>query len=192
MAIKKLIFVDTNIWLDFYRARSEAGLALLRHLEAIGGSIITTHQLESEFKKNRQVAILEGIEQLKPPQQLSRPGILSESKSTKVLQKSLKEAEKRVKELRGRLARVLDDPSQNDIVYQTFQRIIHRDGDLGLTRENPLRRRIRSQAFRRFLHGCPPRKKTDTSIGDALNWEWMVHCALAKNAELVIVSRDPD
>jgi hypothetical protein len=32
----------------------------------------------------------------------------------------------------------------------------------------------------------------DTSIGDALNWEWMVECALRNQAELVIVSRDSD
>jgi hypothetical protein len=34
MAIQKLLFVDTNIWLDFYRHRNEAGLKLLEHLES--------------------------------------------------------------------------------------------------------------------------------------------------------------
>src|SRR5690606_10224611 len=55
-----------------------------------------------------------------------------------------------------------------------------------------IRHPIRRKAFRRFLHGCPPRKKNDTSIGDAINWEWMVHCANAQTAELVIVTRDSD
>jgi len=44
----------------------------------------------------------------------------------------------------------------------------------------------------RFIHGCPPRKSEDISIGDAFNWEWMIHCANANRAELVIVSRDQD
>ena len=49
---KKLLFVDTNIWLDFYRARSEAGLSLLRHLDSIRNQIIMTYVVEMEFKKN--------------------------------------------------------------------------------------------------------------------------------------------
>lgn len=192
MAIKKLLFVDTNIWLDFYRARTEAGLSLLKHLEAVADSIIVSYQLESEFKKNRQSVILESLQELKPPPQIPRPGFLSDANSTRVLKKSLDEAKKRVKELTTKLGRALADPAQHDPVYQTCQRIFHRDGALVLTRENPLRRKIRSRAFRRFLHGCPPRKKSDTSIGDAFNWEWMVECAVTNNAELVIVSRDTD
>lgn len=192
MAIKKLLFVDTNIWLDFYRARTEAGLSLLKHLEAVADSIIVSYQLESEFKKNRQSVILESLQELKPPPQIPRPGFLSDANSTRVLKKSLDEAKKRVKELTTKLGRALADPAQHDPVYQTCQRIFHRDSALVLTRENPLRRKIRSRAFRRFLHGCPPRKKSDTSIGDAFNWEWMVECAVANNAELVIVSRDTD
>jgi hypothetical protein len=44
MPVKKLLFVDTNIWLDFYRARTEAGLSLLEHLEAVAEHIIVTSQ----------------------------------------------------------------------------------------------------------------------------------------------------
>ena len=35
MAIKKLVFILTNIWLDFYRARNETGLELLDKAEAV-------------------------------------------------------------------------------------------------------------------------------------------------------------
>ena len=77
-------------------------------------------------------------------------------------------------------------------MYKACQRIFHKQDDLVLTREDKLRHAIRRKAFRRFLHGCPPRKKNDTSIGDAINWEWMIHCANASNAELVIVTRDSD
>jgi hypothetical protein len=31
--MKRLLFVDTNIWLDFYRVRTEAGVALLDQAE---------------------------------------------------------------------------------------------------------------------------------------------------------------
>lgn len=190
--MQKLLFIDTNIWLDFYRARNETGLALLQHTEAVADKIIVTYQLESEFKKNRQTAILEGMQELKAPAQIARPGIFSDAKASTVLTKSIKEAEKRVKSLKAKLTKVLENPSAHDPVYQACQRIFHKVDALVLTRENAVRHTIRRRAFRRFLHGCPPRKKNDTSIGDAINWEWMVHCAKEQSAELVIVTRDSD
>lgn len=193
MAIQKLLFVDANIWLDFYRARNELGLALLGHAEAISEKIIVTYQLESEFKRNRQTVILEAMKELKAPPSIPRPGILSDAKATKVMARTLKEAEKSVNKLRTQLARVLDNPAMYDPVYQACQRIFHREGSpIVLTHSIKLRHSIRRLAFRRFLHGCPPRKRNDVSIGDAFNWEWMVHCAKENTAELVIVSRDSD
>lgn len=192
MAIQKLIFVDTNIWLDFYRARTEAGLALLKHLEKVSDRLIVHYQLEMEYKRNRQAAIIEGIQELKPPTHIPRPGLFSDAKAVKAMQSNLKAATDRVKSLKAKLKKVLADPVKNDPVYQVCQRLFHAETDLILTRDNPFRRTIRRRAFRRFIHGCPPRKKNDTSIGDALNWEWMIECALRSQAELVIVSRDAD
>jgi RNA polymerase-interacting CarD/CdnL/TRCF family regulator len=40
--------------------------------------------------------------------------------------------------------------------------------------------------------GYPPRKKNDTSIGDAINWEWIIHVCKEHNANAIIVSRDGD
>jgi predicted nucleic acid-binding protein len=190
--LKKLLFVDTNIWLDFYRGRNEAALALLEKVEAVVDCVIVTYQLEQEFKKNRQAAILEGMQELKAPTQVARPGIFSDAKAGKALNKSIKEAAARVKALKTRLTKALANPAQHDPVYQACQRIFHRTSAIVLTRDNAVRHAIRRRALRRFLHGCPPRKKNDTSIGDALNWEWMVECAIAEKAELVIVSRDSD
>jgi hypothetical protein len=190
--LQKLLFVDTNIWLDFYRARNETGLALLQHAESVANKIVVTYQLEAEFKKNRQTAILEGMQELKAPTPIARPGIFSDVKASAVLSKSLKEADKRVRSLKAKLTRVLENPAAHDPVYKACQRIFHKNDSLVLTREDKLRHVIRRKAFRRFLHGCPPRKKNDTSIGDAINWEWMVHCANAANAELIIVTRDSD
>jgi len=85
MPIKKLLFIDANIWLDFYRARNETGLELLEKPEAVSDKIIVTYQLESEFKRNRQTAILEGMQGLKAPPQISRPGIFSGAKATEML-----------------------------------------------------------------------------------------------------------
>jgi bifunctional non-homologous end joining protein LigD len=100
---------------------------------------------------------------------LIRPGIFSNAKASKVLTKTIKEAEKRVRSLKASLTNVLKDPAANDPVYKACQRIFHRTDALVLTRDDALRHVIRRRAFRRFLHGCPPRKRDDTSIGDAIN-----------------------
>jgi hypothetical protein len=192
MPIQNLLFIDTNIWLDFYRARNESGLKLLKHAEGLSDRLVVTYQLESEFKKNRQTAIYEGMQELKAPQQVPRLGIFSDAKTAARMQRHLKATAKRIDSLKRRLRRVLEKPADHDPVYQACQRIFHKEDDLNLTRDNPGRRAIRNKALRRFLHGCPPRKKNDTSIGDAINWEWMIHCAVQKRAGIVIVTRDAD
>ncbi len=40
--------------------------------------------------------------------------------------------------------------------------------------------------------GYPPRKQGDTSIGDALNWEWIIKCSITSGKHIVIVTRDTD
>ena len=40
--------------------------------------------------------------------------------------------------------------------------------------------------------GYPPRKDADTSIGDAINWEWVVECATKTEKDIIIVTRDTD
>src|SRR6266852_9954475 len=66
--IKKLLFVDTNIWLDFYRpVKSDAIQKWLEHLESVTPQIISTHLLEMEYKKNRQGVIVESYSALNPP-----------------------------------------------------------------------------------------------------------------------------
>lgn len=192
MPVPNLLFIDTNIWLDFYRARNETSLHLLDHVEGVASRLIVTYQLEIEFKKNRQAAMLEGIQQLKPPTPFSRPGIFSNAKDAQVIARNLKDTETRVRKMRRRMTRALENPADHDPVYKVCQRVFHKNDDLALRRDSKLKKTIRTKALRRFLHGCPPRKNSDTSMGDALNWEWMVHCAVEKKAGLVVVSRDPD
>jgi len=189
---RKLLFVDTNIWLDFYRARTEAGLSLLNHLDSIRDQIIMTFVVEMEFKKHRQDALLESFREMKAPTGIQRPGLFSDAKAVKALQKNLKDAERRVTALKKRIKVVFSKPSSHDPVYQVTQRCFHRDDEITLSRESELKSFIRRKAFRRFLLGCPPRKKSDTSMGDAMNWEWIVYCADKQDAEIHIVSRDSD
>lgn len=195
--IQKLLFVDTNIWLDFYRAQNEAYIGLLNKVEGIKGKVIVTHQLETEFKKNRQQVILGSVTLLKShiPKAVPSVGVLAQAKQFKMVGKDIESAGKRIRKLQDRLIAMIEKPTEKDKVFQAIHRIFHREDDLVLTREekdDDKRKLIRELAERRFMHGCPPRKHNDTSYGDALNWEWMIDRAKAKTAELVIVSRDAD
>lgn len=190
--IQKLLFVDTNIWLDFYRARGDSALTLLNHLETVSDKIIVPYQLEMEFKKNRHDAIKEGLQSLKGPDSISRPAFFSDAQAVKSMSTAIRAANKQVKLLRAKYPKVLANPAANDPVYQSVQRIFHKNDALVWKKESEDHKAVYDRAFKRFLHGCPPRKKNDTSMGDALNWEWVLHCCIQKKAELVIVTRDSD
>lgn len=47
-------------------------------------------------------------------------------------------------------------------------------------------------AKKRFFLGYPPRKDKDNSIGDAVNWEWIIKCGIETGKNIIIVSRDGD
>jgi hypothetical protein len=172
--IQKLLFVDTNIWLDFYRAQNEAYIGLLDKVEGISPKIIVTHQLETEFKKNRQQVILKSVQLLQEhfPKKVPSVGVLSQAQQFKMVAKEIDRVRSRLKKLRARLIAMIEKPTEKDKVFQTVHRIFHREDDLVLTRDqkdDEKRKTIRERAERRFMHGCPPRKEKDTSYGDALN-----------------------
>jgi hypothetical protein len=194
--MSKLIFIDTNIFLDFYRfIKSDITMKYLDTIDKHHNKIITTSQVEMEFKKNRAEEIKKTYSSISPPnwQSLSAPAILADSEPSKVIDKKKKEIETQLKTLRARVIKLLENPTRNDVVYQTLQRLFKDEtSDINLYRENNEKHRIRKLALKRFSLGYPPRKKDDTSIGDPINWEWIIDCARRKNADVIIVSRDTD
>jgi predicted nucleic acid-binding protein len=98
---RTLLFIDTNIWLDFYRSETEAGIRLLEHVNSISDRIIVCPQVEMEFKKNRQSIILQSMKDLNGFKSVTRPGILSDAKAAKALQKTLKRADQLIKVIKG-------------------------------------------------------------------------------------------
>ena len=190
--IKYLIFVDTNILLGFYRRSHESGLTLLKEFDKIHSRLITTYQVEMEFKRNRQAVILESLRNLKRPETVESATFLAETRVVESLNKTLTAANRKISRLQDRLKKVLADPTRNDPVYQVAQRLFTNDTDLNLNRNKTVRQVIKRRAFRRFILGYPPRKAADTSMGDALNWEWIIHVAKESGDHVIIVSRDSD
>jgi hypothetical protein len=194
--MSKLIFIDTNIFLDFYRfIKSDITLKYLEAIDKHHNKIITTSQIEMEFKKNRAEEIKKTYTSIAAPnwQSVSAPAILADSEPSAIIDKKKKEIETQLKTLRARVIKLLENPTRNDKVYQTFQRLFKDTAsDINLFRENDAKYKIRKLALKRFALGYPPRKKDDTSLGDPINWEWIIDCAIRKNADVIIVSRDTD
>lgn len=190
-----LIFIDTNIFLDFYRIRtSEISLKYLDLIEKNQSKIVTTTQVEMEFKKNRQKVILESLNKIKPPnwETLTPPAILSDTKPSELIEKKKKEITNQQKKLKERIVNILRNPASFDPVYQTLQRLFKTNSAINLDRFKTERISIRNLAKKRFILGYPPRKKEDNSIGDAINWEWIVKCSKDKKKDIIIVTRDSD
>jgi hypothetical protein len=188
-----LVFVDTNILLDFYRVRGrESPLSILNHFDGNHDRLIMTSQVEMEFKKNRQRVILDSCKQIKHEGSPHVPSFLQDSKPGKGLESATAKVVAQVKRLKERTAKILTSPAANDPIYKVLQRLFRADGDIHMSREKPSRFTIRRLARKRFCLGYPPRKDGDTSMGDAVNWEWIVDCAIRTGSDVVIVSRDAD
>lgn len=190
-----LIFIDTNILLDFYRIRkSNVSMKYLEEIEKHKDIIITTNQVEMEYKKNRQSAILEAITEVKKlnNQNLNVPAIISDSKPVEMINKSKIIIDQQQKKLKERIEKILKNPHRNDPVFKSLQKVFNHKSPINLNRDNKIRFKIRNLAKKRFLLGHPPRKKADNSIGDAVNWEWIIRCAEESGKHIILVTRDTD
>lgn len=190
-----LIFIDTNIMLDFYRIKGERyTLSLLKYIDSHHDKIITSSQVEMEYKKNRQRVITQSLNSIKAPDWggLSAPAFLCDAKPIKAIKKNKKEIVSQLARLKKRTESVLNNPSKTDPVYRVLQRLFKNKSKFNLSRENKDRFAIRRLARKRFMLGYPPRKSNDISLGDAINWEWIIQCAVDSKKDIVIVSRDSD
>ena len=190
-----LLFVDTNVLLDFYRIRkSDISTKYLEQLEACRDRLILGSQVEMEYKKNRQRVIVDALSNFTGPDwnRLTPPALVAELQATKMLEKHRKELMTQQKKLNAKITKILGDPSRCDPVYKTLQRLFKYNSPLNLSREKKERFAIRNLARKRFVLGYPPRKTNDTSVGDAINWEWIVRCSESTGKHVVIVTRDTD
>ena len=191
-----LVFVDTNIFLDFYRLQGQTSFALLTHLASIKDNLIMTEQVAMEFRKNRQNVIQKTQDALSLPDKISPPLFLANARAVKTIKARLDDATKRIRALKEQLTEIMLNPTTKDEVYKTAQRLFRNDDSSCTISRYSInekeRYHIRRLARKRFLLGYPPRKHDDTSIGDAVNWESIIWCAQQSNKNVVIVSRDRD
>lgn len=189
-----LVFVDTNILLDFYRLPGQSADRQLKALERHKNLIIQSDQIRMEFLKNRQVVIVDGMKNLAKPSKGSVPSIINNYQPARMMNTHLDKAINSHNEVKEKVEKILKDPSHHDLVFRSLNRIFDTNSRYNLRRPDKKRYEIRSLARKRFVLGYPPRKPSDTSIGDAINWEWIVRCAQDSDEHhnILIVSRDGD
>jgi len=193
MTKKLLLFVDTNIFLDFYRTEGDAGLSLLRHVESVADLLIMTDQVQMEFLKNRQRVIASALANIKPPTiPAFMPSYLADSKTAAALERNIDQVKKRIRVIKDRFARILKDPSRNDPVFRSFSRIVDNSFRNFNFASPDDKKRIFDLALQRHQRGFPPRKPDTNSMGDAINWEWILDTAKLMSSDVLIVSRDGD
>lgn len=190
-----LLFVDTNVLLDFYRIRkSDVSLKYIEQLEACRDRLILGSQVEMEYKKNRQRVIVESLNNFGTPDwaKLTAPALVADLQAMKMVERKKAEISVQKNKVTEKIQKILSDPIHHDPVYQALQRLFKHDSTCNLSRENKERFGVRRLARKRFVLGYPPRKQGDTSIGDAINWEWIVECSKKTGKHVVIVTRDTD
>lgn len=84
------------------------------------------------------------------------------------------------------------NPEENDDVFKALNLLEDSNSLLFLGENHDELEPIFLRAKNRFLKGFPPRKNDDTSLGDGINWEWVVECSIKTGKDIILVSRDGD
>jgi hypothetical protein len=169
-----------------------ADFKLLGRIRAIHDRIITSGQVEMEFQKNRQKLMLTSFQKLVLKERPEIPGLFLNTPKGDELKAALKQVKQSLQVLRESLSVAMKNPAAHDPVYKAASNVFAFESEFNLDPTKPERNRIRRLARRRFILGYPPRKDKDTSMGDAINWEWIVECVKKSGRSVIIVSRDGD
>jgi predicted nucleic acid-binding protein len=187
-----LVFIDTNILLNFYRFDSDVSLDYMEKLMSISERIIMTPIIEMEFLKNRQKVILNTVKQINSPNQISFPEILSKDKTVKSISKQLEQVQEKVNRTKDKMKSLVANYEKKDKVYKNFKKIFTKKDDISLNTTSGIFDDIYLRAKKRFDMGYPPRKSNDINFGDSINWEWIIEVCLNKKSDVIIVTRDSD
>jgi PIN domain len=188
-----LVFIDTNKWLRFYMGlREEQAVEILQSTEANASRLIMTEQVHVEFLKHRQQHLVEAIAKLTAAgaEAVLPPPVLRTPQSQ--VDKKLGDLQKAVAAERKHIEAILLKPRTHDAVFRLVTTLAESGGPLVLSRQSDQWAELRARARERWELGYPPRKRSETSYGDAINWEWIVSCAAAHERDVVIVSYDSD
>jgi rRNA-processing protein FCF1 len=175
------IFIDTNVFLDFYRTKKDS-LEILRELYQHSGSIVFPSLVYDEFLRNRVKIIEQVINSLKN----ERPryfisAIVEGLEVFEDLKRSGEEHKKYLDITTSKLEKIKDDSKQDDVFLELSKLYKSEKIEIYVHDDS-----IIHKAQRRHLLGQPP--GTDKiKICDEVIWETI----LARiDDDIIIVSRD--
>lgn len=177
------VYVDTNIFMDFYQSAQDP-IGVFAELLERAGSLVTTEQTLAEFERNRAQrlsALIDAFRKSVHFQPHTTTVIKSLAEWPHLLEKR-DEFQKQARDVEARLTSFRDDPT-TDPVYTKFLEVMRAKGVTTI----PTTDALIARAHRRKLLGNPPSSPDKYTVGDELIWESLLEGC---GEDLVIVSRD--
>jgi hypothetical protein len=190
-----LIFIDTNKLLDFYRQGGKSAFGLVDILLSQRDRVILTEQVWVEFRKHRQKLMDELWHKVEVAKSSTDPlpAAFKEYKHSKFLQDDVI-FDKAKDQIKREIEDLIWKPDE-DPVYDRLMQLYRSESALHLRRTSEGFPEVYAAARLRANLGYPPGKARPESIGDAINWEWILRVASRTNMEdgpIVLVSADGD
>ncbi len=179
------VFIDTNIFLDFYRL-SSGDLEELRKIAKLTENnkiiLYLSDYLVDEYSRNRESAIAQAVSQFKKSKfELHLPNLVRVYDESEDLLVTRKQFQEQVKALEMRLNKdIVEGALQADaIIEEVFWSKKIDNISSEIIREGILRSELSK----------PPGKKG--SVGDSIHWEWLLSI-VPNDTDFYIISGDGD
>ncbi len=179
------IFIDTNIFLDMYRANIQKDIkTIMQFLYQNKKYFITTEQSINEFLRNRRKVLNEALDDFKKKTNIDNgtTTFLRSLASFKKYDDSLKKFQEQKKNIIEEIKDKIENP-QNDDVFSKFKKLCKADNVILLSDE------IIDSAIRRKFAGNPPMSDKKTCC-DEIIWESLLSHETEQKEDLIIVSND--
>ncbi|MCW2484958.1 DUF4935 domain-containing protein [Candidatus Symbiopectobacterium sp. NZEC127] len=176
------LFVDTNIYLDFYRAASDR-LSLFDELKKLGDTLIISEQGYKEFQRNRTVELARLSAEIKKTTSISiyTTAVLQDMVEHKQASSLQSQVHKIGLQLMNKIGVMLEPNPGDDPVLDAYKELIKIS--TYITTKNEL---IAKAKIRKIL-GNPPTSPDRHSVCDELLWEELIDSC---DEDLIIVSND--
>lgn len=182
---KTHVFIDTNVFLDFFAFAKDDLKELEKLIKLIDGKYVTlymTRQVVDEFQRNREKELSISIAGFQPIKDAGCPKFIRSVDAYEEYDEALSSLKKAFDVLSKRTR---DLAASNGLPADViFNKIVDASGVIEFEDEMYLR------AIRRNRIGNPP-GKDNYKVGDEINWETLLE-KVKEKADIHIISRDGD
>lgn len=176
------LFVDTNIYLDFYRGAQDR-LSLFEELKRLKDNLIISEQGYREFQRNRTSQLLNLAAEVKRTSSISifTTAVVRDMVEHQEATRLQSEVHKLGKKLKSKIYAMLEPKPGDDPVLDAYENLT-KNCTLMKTKEELI-----AKAKIRKILGNPPISPDRHSVGDELLWEELLEFC---DEDLIIVSKD--